>query len=467
MRPSFLYLTAHLSLVLLGGCAAFHPSVRALSTAARLAVCFGTGGILLTLEGLLFSALGIPWSVAALALPLLAGTVVAGWKAGGQTQAQAPERRAGERPVGTAGWVTAAAASVTFLATIHLVASLVTSRSTSVDYLFFWGVKAVHFAQARGIDVELLKWPFFVHGVPEYPPLVPVVQAWGILLAGEMPWRRAGPLASAAWFLAALPIVFAMLRRRIGANPAAAVTAFWSVALAVSLSVSYSGGNAEAPLLFYETVALVALLTESRGAPASDRWLPAMALAGAALTKVEALPATAFLIFGTLLRDRLDGRTGILRRAALLLLMPAAAVASWFGFQLLSGLPVGYRGHGRLLELHPEHLASIGREMFRNLGAGTYGIAWGVPALVLIVFWRRAWEALPALATAAGILAFLAFDYLHDAADPWERIGWTLPRVSQPALSALILGAALAMFAGTRRVESAATAARSAEPEPA
>ncbi|MBC8646539.1 MAG: hypothetical protein H7X85_05210, partial [Thermoanaerobaculia bacterium] len=140
-------------------------------------------------------------------------------------------------------------------------------------------------------------------------------------------------------------------------------------------------------------------------------------------------------------------------------------VSAWFGFQLLSGLPVGYRGHGRLLDLHPEHLASIGREMFRNLGAGTYGIAWGVPALLLIVFWRRAGPALPALAMAAGILAFLAFDYLHDAADPWERIGWTLPRVSQPALSALILGAGLATFAGSRRVKSAP--ARSAEPEPA
>ncbi|MBC8645716.1 MAG: hypothetical protein H7X85_01025, partial [Thermoanaerobaculia bacterium] len=94
MRPSFLYLTAHLSLVLLGGCAAFHPSVRALSTAARVAACFGAGAFLLTVEALLFSALGIPWSIPALALPLLAAAVVAGWKAG----ARLPDRRAGEKP---------------------------------------------------------------------------------------------------------------------------------------------------------------------------------------------------------------------------------------------------------------------------------------------------------------------------------------------------------------------------------
>ena len=100
--------------------------------------------------------------------------------------------------------------------------------------------------------------------------------------------------------------------------------------------------------------------------------------------------------------------------------------------------------------------------MFRNIGGGTYGIA-GAPAIVLSVFWISIQRS--GARMAAGILAFLAFDYLHDAADPWERIGWTLPRVSQPALSALILGAALAMFAGSRRVEEAA--APLAEPEPA
>jgi len=45
------------------------------------------------------------------------------------------------------------------------------------------------------------------------------------------------------------------------------------------------------------------------------------------------------------------------------------------------------------------------------------------------------------IAAAAGILAFLAFDYLHDRDDPSERIGWTAPRVTQSALSAVILAA--------------------------
>jgi hypothetical protein len=44
---------------------------------------------------------------------------------------------------------------------------------------------------------------------------------------------------------------------------------------------------------------------------------------------------------------------------------------------------------------------------------------------------------------AAGLLLFLTFDYLHDKDDPTERIGWTAPRVTQPALSAVILAAGM------------------------
>jgi hypothetical protein len=315
-----------------------------------------------------------------------------------------------------------------------------------MDYLFFWGVKAVHFADARGIDVELLRWPFFAHGVPEYPPLVPIVQAWGVLFAGEMPWRRAGPASSALWFFAALPLVLALLRRRMGDSPAAAVTGFWGAALAVSLAHSYSGGNAEAPLLFFETAAGLALITESRDDPLSFRWLAAAALAGAVLTKVEAVPATALLVLGTIARDRLESRPGVLRRAIPILVLPALALASWFGFQLFSDLPVGYRGHGKLTVLHWEHLGSVAANMLKNLAAGTAGIAWLFPFLVLLFSWRRVRPVLPALSAAAGLLLFFAFDYLHDAGDPWERIGWTLPRVSQPALSLLILAAGVAFF---------------------
>jgi hypothetical protein len=446
MRPSALYLLAHLALVLLGAPAAFHPVVRSLGVAARVAAAFGAGAVLLTLEALLFSLLGIPWSIAALAAPMLVLAVIASRRAAARAATPPAQRRA-------PSWVALLAGLAALLGTLHLVVCLLVSRSTSMDYLFFWGVKAVHFADARGIDVALLKWPYFSHGVPEYPPLVPIVQAWGVLFAGEMPWRRAGPASSALWFFAALALVLALLRRRIGEPAATGVTGFWGAALAISLAHSYSGGNAEAPLLFFETVAALSLITESREDRPSFRWIPAVALAGAVLTKVEAVPATALLVLGTLARDWLERRPGVLRRAIPLMLLPALALASWFGFQLASGLPVGYRAHGKLTVLHWEHFGSVVSSMVKNLEAGTAGIAWIFPTLLLLVSWRRLPPVLPALMAAAGLLLFFAFDYLHDALDPWERIGWTLPRVSQSALSMVILAAGLAFFSALPRGE--------------
>lgn len=460
MRPSLLFLVAHAGLILLGAAAAFHPAVARLGLAARLCAAFAAGAVLLTLEALVFSLAGLPWSVAALAVAPL-GFAAYAWRK------RDPAPDAGDLRSSSAAAVRALAGGALALAVLHVLVSFATSRSTSVDYLFFWGVKAVHFARARGIDVEFLKWPFFAaHGVPDYPPLLPVVQAWGVLLAGEMPWRRVGPLSSALWFLAAIPLVHALLRRRIGAGPAAAVTAFWGAALGASLSMSYSGGNAEAPLLFFETVAGVALITETRGGSAGARAIAAATLAGAVLTKVEGLAVAAFLVMGTLARDGLERRPRKLRRIAPVALAPAGAVGCWFLFQLLTGLRVGYRGHGALLGLHWEHLDRVAIEMFRNLGAGTAGLSWAFPAVLLVLFWRRIVPVLPAVAGSVGLLLFLAFDYLHDARDPWERIGWTLPRVSQAALSLLILAAGVAVFASPRARASVLPDSEPAAPGP-
>ena len=62
------------------------------------------------------------------------------------------------------------------------------------------------------------------------------------------------------------------------------MTAFWVAAMAASVATSLSGANAEAPLLFFESVALAALLTEDAD---TSRFLPALMLAGALLTKVR------------------------------------------------------------------------------------------------------------------------------------------------------------------------------------
>jgi hypothetical protein len=436
-----LFVLAQASLCLFGVAAAFHPSVRAFSAPARLGVALAAGAVALTIEATLFSAFGVRWSVVALAAPLLVGSglLAVSW---GRRAASLDEPPSHLRTGETRAMVLA------LLAFAFLAFSFASSASTSVDYLLFWGVKAVRYAEARGIDAAFLRNPYSDHTVPHYPPLVPIVQGWGVLAAGKMPWRLE-PLLSAVWPVATAAVLFDLLRRRL-AYGAASVTTFWSVALSFSLAYSYSGGNAEAPLLFFETIALACLLTESREGVQS-RFLPGLALCGATLTKVEGAGAALLLVVGVLLRDRILGRPRALADALRLLAGPALGLAVWFGYQRSVGLPVGYQPHGQLLRLYPEHTRLIVQEMLHSLNAGTVWISWIVPLLFLVAFAKRWKTFLPALTLAVGLLCFLIFDYLHDPEDPTVRISWTLPRVCQPALSALILGAGVASFRNGER----------------
>ncbi len=65
------FLAAQLALAILGAGAGFHPSVRSMSVASRIAVSLCAGAVALTLEAILFSLAGIPWTVPGLSVPLL------------------------------------------------------------------------------------------------------------------------------------------------------------------------------------------------------------------------------------------------------------------------------------------------------------------------------------------------------------------------------------------------------------
>jgi hypothetical protein len=263
-------------------------------------------------------------------------------------------------------------------------------------------------------------------------------------VAGELPWQFAPSLA-VLWLVAAIPLVAVFLRRRLPPNTATAVVAFWTVAVAISIVHSASGGNAEAPLLFFETAALAALLAERRDDPDASRFFPALALSGAALTKVEGSVAVGLILAGVALRDSLERRPRPLSRLLPLAAAPLACLAVWFAFQATHGLPVGYRTHGKMADVHVRHLSSVLVGMARHLDAGTAWFSWVVPLALLAASWRRSRAALlPALSLGAGLLLFFLVDYLHDPTDPSVRIAWTLPRISQPCLSALILAAGLA-----------------------
>jgi hypothetical protein len=434
--PAFLFLAAQAGLALFGLPAAFHPSLRGEPLSARATAAFGAGAVALTVEATLFSIFGIRWTVPSLALPLLAGSVGLSivWS---RRRGSVETRRAPMRAVA------AAALAVIGVAIVHIVLSLGTARATSTDFALFWGVKGARFAAAGGIDATLLGGPFSHHLVPDYPPLVPITLAWSALFAGGLPWQIA-PVGSAIWVVAAVPLVFAFLRRRVSPSLAAAVTAFWAAALAVSMVHSGSGGNAEAPLLFFESVALAALLGEDR-TDSRSRFVAALALMGAALTKVEGSVAVLLVLIGVAVRDRFEARPDPLRRLVPLAAAPLFGVALWFAFQVSHGLPVGYRTHGGLFAIHFRFLAQVLSGMVARLEAGTGWLAWLVPlALLTAGRPRNRFELAPAWSVAVGLLLFSLFDYLHDVTDPSVRIGWTLPRISQPALSAWILAAGVA-----------------------
>ena len=443
------FLAAVLALPLLGAGAAFHPSVRSETPPARAAAALAMGTVALTLTGLALTWASVRWSLATLAAPPLGVSLVLGllW-------ARRPPRprRSGHPSRGVAF----AAAAVAAVSLLLLFWTLVTAGATSVDYLFFWGVKAARFAAVRGIDTELLRWHYFGHAVPDYPPSVPILQAWGAMAAGKLPWRFV-PVCSLLWIAAAAPLILALLRRRISDDAAAAVACFWVAATSIALAQSYSGGNAEAQLLFFETLAVAALLVEDTDGDAS-RFLPALMLAGAVLTKVEGSVAALAIVSGAVLRDALERRSRVLRRALPLALAPVAGLLAWFAFQRHFGLTVGYRSHGPLMGVKVDFLPTILGEGLRNLDAGTLWLSWAIPIAFLLAARPDPRRLLPALALVAGICGFLVFDYMHDADNPSQRIGWTTPRVSQSALSVTILAAGLAWFAPRARASAISAA---------
>lgn len=237
MTEVFLYAVAKTSLILFGAPLAFLEPVRGWSLPARAAVAYGGGAALLTIHATLLSIIGIPWSIGTLGIPLIVSSTV-----GIALFLRMSERPAGSPRPGTSWWVW----SITGAGLAHFAFSVFSLRSTSMDYLYFWGPKAVRFTEARGIDPGLLAEPFLMHLRPTYPPLVPIGFSWDSLFTGRMIWRME-MLNSIVWLIAATLILHAILTASYGAGARVAVV-FWSVTISASAAASFSAGNAETPL---------------------------------------------------------------------------------------------------------------------------------------------------------------------------------------------------------------------------
>jgi hypothetical protein len=430
------YLSAHLLAVIPGLAVLWLEPVRSWRWPAKLSAAYAAGAVALAVEAVVVALFGARWNVPAM---LLLPALPALWLARRARRMGGPPP---PPPLPRGASLFALAASA--LALLHLAARLATTEATSVDLLLFWGAKAIRFAQAETIDPVLLGDVFFSHARPFYPPLLPVVDAVAVTAAGELPWNAA-PWTTLIWLVAAALIVCEILARR-HAGFAPLVTAFWVCALAPSLAVSYSGGNAETPLLLYISGAGAMLMAEQRADRASERWLAGLFLAGAVLAKVEGVVAGALLIAATALRDRLPASRRPLRALGPLVLPPLLAGGLWAYFVMRFGLSLESPGRGTLFEIAPGRLGDVLASYGEGLEAGTSALSWGIALfLLLLAASRDAWRRiLPGVVAVVGTFLFLLVVYLHEPRDPAERISWEVPRVTQPSLSLLILAAGVA-----------------------
>jgi len=388
------------------------------SRSARVGFAFLAGALLLTIEATLFTMLCIPWNPILLALPLVIASAIVLWR-----RRQVVWRREDTNLV---------AIAVIAIALLHFALSIITTQSINPDYVLFWGTKSVHFAMAHALDADYLLSRYAPPRV-DYPPLLPIVQAWGLLfsldflVSGQMPWITAAAM-SAVWLVAAVPVIN-WLTGSIHA------TAFWTAAMAASLAFCGSGGNAEAMLVMYISVGAAAIVARRTS-------IAAIAFAGAMLTKEEALVTIGAILIGVIVYDK-----GI-RRAAILAASSAAGASVWFAFQKRFGMHVGYDRVTLTRTFHWSNLPTIFREAPKSLAAGCWGLSWLIPLAIVIYIAvrkpRSLRDAIPLLVPIPLLFAFFVYLYLQYDSSLAMRMWWILPRLSQPALSLLILAAAFA-----------------------
>src|SRR5260221_150397 len=174
----------------MGGWTAAFASVHALRRAARLAGYTAAGVVTITAEMFLLASLGVPWSPALLfPLPLLA-TLAVWWRDRGLAQGNAVA------PSGDRAALIIAGAAILVVA-----ATVLAGAATSFDLLLFWGVKGQRFGLMHTIDVAFLRDPAHTLMHSDYPPLVPLVDAWTMLGSDWLDWF--GTIATAPLLLLA------------------------------------------------------------------------------------------------------------------------------------------------------------------------------------------------------------------------------------------------------------------------
>lgn len=400
-------------LPVLGLYARWFRGVRALPAAARVAVYFAAGLVMLCVEMFALSAVGWRWSFALLLpLPLLLG-------AGALVKTRIEAESARPRPI----------VVLTFAALAIFASAALSGAITSGDYVLFWGVKGQRFGVERIIDTEFMIHPnHYMH--PDYPPLVPLSYAWTMLGGGRaMNWWDG--VAAAPLFLALSGVALWGFGRYAEIEATDAITALFASMFALLYMRNTVAGNAEPALFFFAVVALCALICQR------DRELDpvaAIALTGCVLTKVEG-GVFALLVLGIAWTER----RGSWRERALagmkVALLPCLALGTWIAFSYAHELTEAYGSQGTLSVAYLRPVLNVmAKELSMNLAFAPW-----IACAILILLGARKRAAIPWLVIACAFVAFLIVIALR----PDPRLEWNAGRTLLTPLL-LCLAAALA-----------------------
>jgi hypothetical protein len=386
---------------------------------ALIGVSAASGAVLLGAEMLVLTWVGVGWSAALLLSPVLLLLVP---KNGtfGLRRVPAIER--------------AAASDVAFIVlTLGAVLyAAATARATGGDLLLFWGAKGERFALSRSIDVGFLRDPIHYLMHADYPPLVPLIYAWGCMAAGRMSWSAAVwtmPLFVFLTVCVFLGFAEPFVGRR-SATIFAAVLAGMLGLVMISVPVA---GNAEPALLYFEATSLVILLF----APSDERACLAagIGLAGAVMTKVEGAPFAFLVVFAQLA----FGRSRNLKNLSCLAGPPAVMLGAWLLF-------CRGRGVADVYELPTmaaaASLPAILLEMGRQASFGVAYAPW-IAVLALGIGGRWSRETSMAVTVALGFIGTMIWIYLGARHEPQLLVLWSAGRLFMtPLLCGFLAGVA-------------------------
>ncbi|HEV7425474.1 MAG TPA: hypothetical protein VGQ46_03835 [Thermoanaerobaculia bacterium] len=307
---------------------------------------------------------------------------------------------------------------------ILAVYGLLDARLSCGDLHFFWGPKAVHFYRDGGVTLGFLGDPNTVRMNPGYPLLLPLIYGWSETIARHFSWFSA-VLSTALFLFGSVALVRSTSRDDH-------VAVLMAATLAYAFAIADAAGAGEPPLIFFETLAIVAItfIRDKR----AQTVLAALGLAGAVMTKIEGATFAIAVVLALLVVRRSFKRTALIAAPAAVLL------AAWVAFVKVHNLSEYYRGAGM-----PLYFAAVTKTIVTLAKAATYelyGLPWIIPIVLIAIAPNRRNAAVPLL---IAVLTFGAafFFYIH-LPDPTWWILASAPRVLLTPLAALLIASAAA-----------------------